>query len=60
VTWVIYNANSALGQLLVKGGRWRLVYADTTANIILRDIPENRALIEKYKYARFIPKDGQG
>jgi hypothetical protein len=48
VTWVIYNSNTALCQLLAASGKWKLVYADTVANVFLKDIPENHNLIERY------------
>jgi hypothetical protein len=57
VTWVIFNANTPICQLLAASGKWKLVYADATANIFLKDIPQNRALIEKYKDAVFVSKD---
>ena len=56
VDWVIYDSNAALCQLLEASGNWRLVYADKTADILLKDTPQNRGLIEKYKYVRFVPK----
>ncbi len=48
VTWVIYNNDTALCQLLSASGKWRLIYADTIANVFLKDIPENHELIERY------------
>ncbi|MFY9573666.1 MAG: hypothetical protein WAV20_19885, partial [Blastocatellia bacterium] len=57
VTWVIFNANFPICRHLEASGNWKLVYADTTANILLKDIPENRELIEKYKGTTFIPRD---
>jgi hypothetical protein len=57
VTWVIFNANSPICQILAASGKWKLVYADTTANILLKDIPENGALIEKYKGVMFVAED---
>lgn len=60
VEWVLYNANSPICQLLAAGGGWKLVYADTTANILLKDIPRFRPLIEKYRHARFVPKEKDG
>jgi hypothetical protein len=57
VTWIIFNANSPLCQLLAERGNWKLVYADTTANILLKDIPENRELIDKYPDVTFQAKD---
>jgi hypothetical protein len=59
VDWVIFNANTPLCQILEAGGDWRLVYADKTANILLKATPQNRDLIEKYKDARFVPADDE-
>jgi len=56
VTWVLFDANSPICQLLAATGKWKLVYADGTANILLKDIPENRSLIEAYKDTVFIPR----
>jgi len=56
VDWVIYNANHPVCQLLAMSG-WKLVYADTTADILLRDTPANRRLIEKYPGVRFVPDE---
>jgi len=55
VSWVIYNANAPICRLLAAGGAWKLVYADGTADILLKDVPENRAIIKKYKNAHFVP-----
>jgi hypothetical protein len=57
VDWVLFNANTPICRLLESSGDWKLVYADTTANILLRDTPANRPLIEKYRAVRFVPKD---
>jgi len=57
VTWVLYNANAPICQLLVARGKWKLVYADTTANILLKDTPENHVLIEEYKDTNFMLKE---
>lgn len=54
VDWVMYNANSPICLLLAESGDWKLVYADETANILLRDIPRNRGLIEKYSGTKFL------
>jgi hypothetical protein len=56
VTWVIYSANDPLCLTLKAGGRWKLVYADGVANILLKDIPENRPVIEKYPNVKFLPR----
>jgi len=57
VDWVIYNANSPICQLLKESGKWKLVYADETADILLKDTPANRPLIIKYSGAHFVPKE---
>jgi hypothetical protein len=56
VSWIIFNANSPTCQLLAANPKWTLVYADTTANIIVKNIPENRQLIDRFKYAEFVPE----
>ncbi len=56
VDWVIYNNGSAICQLLQAGGKWRLVYADETADILVRDVPSYRPLIDKYPNARILQK----
>lgn len=60
VDWVIYNNGAAICQLLLESGKWRLIYADKTADILVRDVPANRAIIEKYPYARMAEKDEEG
>jgi hypothetical protein len=57
VDWVIYRANSPLCQLLNSTGRWRLVYADGVANILVRNTPDYKQLIQRYAGStRFIPE----
>jgi hypothetical protein len=48
VKWIIFDANSALSLFLMERDDWKLIYADNVANIFVKDIPENRYLIEKY------------
>jgi hypothetical protein len=59
VTWVLFDADSAICQLLVAHGKWKLVYADATANILLKNTPENRDLIETYKDVVFVSRQQQ-
>jgi hypothetical protein len=59
VTWVLFDADAPICQLLAAGRKWKLVYADTTANILLKDIPENRDLIQTYKDTAFVPRPQQ-
>jgi len=48
IKWMIHNANSVLSMFLMERDDWKLIYADKVANIFVKDIPENRYLIEKY------------
>ncbi len=57
VSWIMFNGNSPICQLLVAGGKWTLIYADTTANILVKDIPQNYQLISQYKDSVFVPKE---
>ncbi|HXG92279.1 MAG TPA: hypothetical protein VNN73_07910 [Blastocatellia bacterium] len=57
VTWMIFNANSPVCQLLAATGKWKLIYADTTADVLVKDTPENLELIRKYSGVQFAPKE---
>ena len=48
MNWIIDSANSPLSLFLMERDDWRLIYADKVANIFVKNIPENRYLIEKY------------
>ena len=54
INFVLYNANSPLSLLLSDNTNWRLVYADKTANIFVRNVPENRDLIDKYPDVKLV------
>ena len=54
ITWIIYNANSALSLFLIERDDWKLIYADKVANIFVKDIPENQYLIEKYPDVKLV------
>ncbi len=56
VDWVIFSANTPLCQLLEASGVWHLVYADKTADILLKNSPQNKGLIKKYNNVKFVPK----
>jgi hypothetical protein len=51
-SWVFFGAKTPLSLLLLEKKSWRLIYADKVANIFVKDIPENRALIAKYPNIR--------
>jgi hypothetical protein len=57
VKWIIFNANSALSLFLMERDDWELIYADQVANIFVKDIPENRYLIEKYPDVELVIPD---
>jgi hypothetical protein len=55
ITWVIFDAKSSLSRFLLAKEDWRLIYADKVANIFVRNVPENRNLIEKYNDVKPVP-----
>ena len=57
ITWIIYNAKTALSVLLMERDDWKLIYADKVANIFVKDILENRYLIEKYPDVELVIPD---
>jgi len=52
VDWVLYDTGSPLCRILEAGGGWYVVYSDKTAEILLRDTPANRGLIERYPHVK--------
>jgi hypothetical protein len=48
VNWIIEETNSILTLFLAERHDWKLVYSDTVASIFVKNVPENRYLIEKY------------
>jgi hypothetical protein len=48
-------ANSPLSILLLERKDWRLVYADTVANIFVKNTPENKATIDRFKDVKPVP-----
>jgi hypothetical protein len=57
INWMIHNANSVLSMFLMERDDWELIYADKVANIFVKDIPENRYLIEKYPDVEMVISD---
>lgn len=49
INWIIFNSDSTLSRLLLGRSDWKLIYADDVADIFIRNTPENRGIIEKYK-----------
>jgi hypothetical protein len=60
ISWIIYNSNSSLSLLLMERDDWKLVYADTVANIFVKDIPEYQYLIKKYPDVKLVIDEGEG
>lgn len=48
ITWIFYDANSALSRYLLINKDWKLIYADKLANIFVKNIPQYQYLIDKY------------
>jgi hypothetical protein len=48
VNWIIYPAGSWLSTLMLEGTDWKLIYADRMANIFIKNIPQNQALIDQF------------
>lgn len=60
ISWIIFDAKSALSRFLLQDDRWRLIYADKVANIFVRNLPEYQYLITKYKDVKPLPPDDKG
>ena len=57
ISWIIYNANSALSLFLMQRDDWKLIYADEVANIFVKNVKENQYLIEKYPDVKLVIPD---
>jgi hypothetical protein len=47
-SWIFVSAGSPLTIVLLEKHNWHLIYADKVAQIFVKNIPQNRALINKY------------
>lgn len=57
ITWVIYYSDSLFSRYLLKCDDWRLIYSDKVADIFVKNIPQYRNLITKYRDVRpFVEK----
>ena len=52
IKWVIFSSDSALSRVLTEKRDWKLIYADKVANIFVKELPENRDLINRYHDVR--------
>ena len=57
ISWIIFNANSALSLFLMQRDDWKLIYADEVANIFVKNVKENQYLIEKYPDVKLVIPD---
>jgi hypothetical protein len=57
ISWIIFNANSALSLFLMQRDDWKLIYADKVANIFVKNVKENKYLIEKYPDVKLVLPD---
>ncbi len=48
VNWVIVYPREPIVHVLLATGKWKMVYKDKTAVVILKDVPENQEIIRKY------------
>jgi len=55
-SWVFIGAEAPLSSVLLEKKNWRLIYADTVADIFVKQIPENHLLIDKYPNVKPIRK----
>jgi hypothetical protein len=55
ITWIIYNNESPLSNLLLETDDWRLIYSDQVANIFVKNTPENLPLISRYPNVEPVP-----
>jgi hypothetical protein len=49
INFVFFGSDSMLSKFLLNDSRWHLIYADRVANIFVRNVPQNKYLLEKYK-----------
>lgn len=57
ISWVVFGANTPLSRHLLQHRDWKLIYADNVTNIFVKDLPENRYLIEKYPSVQPVVED---
>lgn len=50
--WAFLEANSHLSRYLLLNADWKLIYADKTSNIFVKNIPQYRHLIDRYPAVR--------
>jgi hypothetical protein len=48
VNWVLYPANEGFSVALLNSAAWKLIYTDGEASIFIKNIPQNRSIIDKF------------
>ena len=56
IGWVFFDADSILARFLLEKGQWRLIYADPVANIFVKDTPEYKDLVSRYRNVKPVTK----
>jgi hypothetical protein len=59
VTWIIHQAGSQLSAILLEDSSWKLIYADSVANIFVKDIPTYSPLIDEYPNVKPVQSEEQ-
>ena len=49
VTWIFFDSKSNFSRFLLKDKSWVLVYSDKVADIFVKDLPQYKELIERYR-----------
>jgi len=49
VNWIFFNSDSRLSRFLRERKDWKLIYKDKVACIFIKNVPENRDVINKYE-----------
>jgi hypothetical protein len=57
IGWVFFDADSILSRSLREKERWRLIYADSVANIFVKDSPEYQDLIARHGNVKPVAKE---
>jgi hypothetical protein len=49
ITWILFDAESRLSRFLLKDQEWVLIYSDQVASIFVKNLPQYKELIGKYR-----------
>ncbi len=49
INWIIFSTASPLSRCLAWNNGWRIIYSDKVATIFVRNLPENRDILGKYR-----------